>query len=90
MKTTTSVKLDKKVKDEAAKLATEMGLNLSSVINASLKKFVDERRISFSVEPEFNAKIKKEFFKLREDIKKGKNVTGPFDNVSDLKKSLLN
>jgi len=90
MKTITSVKLDKDVKEEAGKLASEMGLNLSSVINASLKKFVKERRLVFSLSPEFNAKTEKAMLKMKEDVKHKKNIVGPFDNVDELKKSLLN
>lgn len=88
MKTITSIKLDKDVKEEASKLAAELGLNLSVVVNATLKKFVIERRVTFSVEPELNAKTKAKFLKIRDDIKKGKNIVGPFDNIDDLRKSL--
>ena len=88
MKTTTSVKLDKEIKKEASKLASELGLNLSSVINATLKKFVTERRVVFSMSPEFNAKTEKKFLRIKEDIKKGKNLVGPFDNSDDLFKAL--
>jgi DNA-damage-inducible protein J len=88
MKTTTSVKLDKEIKDQATKLASELGLNLSSVINATLKKFVIERRIVFSASPEFNTKTKKEFLGIIDDIKRNNNIVGPFDNIDDLKKSL--
>lgn len=89
MKTTTSIKLDKEVKEEASKLAEQLGLSLSSVINATLKKFVTERRVVFSAAPEFNEKTKKELLSLREDVKKRKNIVGPFNNAEDLKKSLM-
>jgi len=90
MKTTTSVKLDKEVKEEASKLAKELGLNLSVVINATLKKFVNERRVVFSAHPELNAKTRKKFLKIRDDIKKRKNLVGPFETVEELQKSLMN
>ena len=90
MKTATSVKLDKAIKEEASKLASRMGLNLSSVVNATLKKFVTERRVVFSLSPEFNAKTERSFLKIKSDIRKRKNLIGPFDNLTDLKKSLLN
>jgi len=84
MKTTTSIKLDKEIKEEASKLASELGLNLSSVINATLKKFITERRVVLSLSPEFNKKTEQKFLKLRKDIKEGKNIVGPFDNLDDL------
>lgn len=89
MKVTTSIKLDKKLKDDAAKLAEELGLNLSTVISATLKKFVSERAVQFYVAPEFNEKTKRELLKIKGDIKTGKNIIGPFDNIADLRKSLL-
>ncbi|MCB9805835.1 type II toxin-antitoxin system RelB/DinJ family antitoxin [Candidatus Nomurabacteria bacterium] len=84
MKTTTSIKLDKDIKEKASALANELGLSLSSVINATLKKFVDERRVVLSVSPEFNKKTEEKFIRLRKDIKEGKNIVGPFDNLDDL------
>lgn len=88
MKTATSVKLDKDVKKEASKLASQLGLNLSAIINASLKKFVAERRVVFSLHSEFNAKTEKMMLQINDDIKKGKNIIGPFRNSDDLFKAL--
>ncbi|OHA20778.1 MAG: hypothetical protein A2849_02540 [Candidatus Taylorbacteria bacterium RIFCSPHIGHO2_01_FULL_51_15] len=89
MKTVTSIKLDKQVKEEAGKLASRMGLNLSSVVNATLKRFVMERRVVFSLAPEFNAKTKREILKMRRDVKQQKDIIGPFDSFEDLKTSLM-
>lgn len=84
MKITTSIKLDKDIKDRASALASELGLSLSSVVNATLKKFVDERRVVLSVSPEFNKKTEEKFLKLSKDIKEGKNIVGPFGDLDDL------
>lgn len=89
MKTTTSIKLDTKIKKEATKLAHELGLTLSSVINASLTQFVKEKKLTLNVHPPFKPKVEKEFLKIINDIKKGKNIIGPFDTIEDFKKSLL-
>ncbi len=89
MKTTTSIKLDEEVKEKAADLAAELGLSLSSVINASLKQFIKERRLTISLEPELNATSKKALREALRDMKAKKNLVGPFSNVSDLRKSLL-
>ncbi|HEY4479919.1 MAG TPA: hypothetical protein VJB58_00395 [Candidatus Paceibacterota bacterium] len=88
MKTVTSVKLDKELKEKASKLASELGLNLSSVVSASLRKFVNEQRIVFSLQPKFNTKTEREILKIKDDIKKGKNLVGPFNNLDDLYKAL--
>ena len=89
MKITTSVKLDKDVKEKANKLASELGLNLSLVINASLKKFVVERRAVFSLTPEFNVKTEKKLLKIKTDIKNRKNLVGPFHTLNELEESLM-
>ncbi|MDP3996841.1 MAG: type II toxin-antitoxin system RelB/DinJ family antitoxin [bacterium] len=89
MKTVTSIKLDRDVKKEASKIASEMGLNLSSVVNATLKNFVAERRLVFSLAPEFNTKKEKVLLKAKSDAIKGKNVIGPFSNIEEIKGSLM-
>lgn len=88
MKTTTSIKLDKKIKSEAVALSKELGLSLSGVVNVILKKFVDERRVVLSVSPEFNTKTEKEFLKLREDVKNNKNLSKTYTNSKDLYNAL--
>jgi len=88
-KITTSVKLDKKIKDEASMLAHELGLSLSGVVNASLRQFVREGRIVFSALPKLNTKKQREFLAMRRDVIAGKNIVGPFCSVDDLKTSLL-
>lgn len=88
MKTITTVKIDTDTKEDATKLAAKMGLSLSTVINASLKKFVLERRLSFSVEPDLNEKSKVNLREALSEIRDSKQLAGPFSNVTDLKKSL--
>ncbi|MDC1205610.1 hypothetical protein N8083_02060 [Candidatus Pacebacteria bacterium] len=89
MKTTTSIKLDAEVKKEATKLAGELGVSFSSIVNSMLKNFVRERRLVLSVEPEFNEKTKKEFDIILRDVKNGRNIVGPFHAIDDLEKSLM-
>ena len=88
MKVITSIKLDKQVKEDASKLANEIGISLSSIINATLKQFVNEGRVSFSIEPEFNEKTKKKFLRLLDDVEKNKNLSKAYTNSEDLFKAL--
>ena len=46
-----NVKTDKKLKAEAKQVADELGVPLSTVINAFLKKFVREKEITLSANP---------------------------------------
>ena len=89
MKTTSSVKLDKDVKEQAAALASELGLTLSSVINATLTQFVKERRLHVAAHPEFNETTKKELRAALQDIKEGKDLSGTFNDISDMRAHLL-
>lgn len=88
MKTVTSIKIDTDTKERATKLAAKMGLSLSSVINANLKKFVLDRRVSFSVEPDLNKKSKAALREALSEIRDSKQLVGPFSNTADLKESL--
>lgn len=43
-----NIKTDKKLKEEAKNVAAELGVPLSTVVNAFLKQFVREREVTFS------------------------------------------
>lgn len=43
-----NIKTDKKLKEEAKKVAAELGLPLSTVINAFLKQFVRDKEVTLS------------------------------------------
>ena len=88
MKTTTSIKLDKDVKKEAAKLAGELGVSFSAVVNSMLKNFIRERRLVLSIEPELNERTKKEYGNILRDIEAGRNLSPTFTKVADLMKAL--
>ena len=47
-KTVLNIKIDKKTKEEAQKLAKSLGLNMSQIANASYKIFVKTRQFTFS------------------------------------------
>ena len=68
-----NVKVDEKIKNNAQKLAQELGLNLSAVVNGFLKTFVINRRITFDANPseepsDFMLEALKE---AEEDVKAG-------------------
>ncbi len=88
MKITTSVKLDKDVREEAVKLADELGLSLSSIVNHSLKNIIAKKQIVFRVIPDFNKKAERKILKLRRDIKDNKNLSKVYKNSEDLFEAL--
>jgi len=70
------IKTDPNVKKEAQKIADDMGISLTSVINRYLKHFIQNKSITFTVSDEqptmyFNERLKV----AEEDIKKGRLVS---------------
>ena len=87
-KTLINIKTDTKVKKEAQKIAKELGVPLSTVVNAYLKEFVRERSVRLSLDPQPRPEVVKMLHEASEDFKKGKNISGPFETAEDMIKSL--
>ena len=84
MKTVINIKTDKEVKDKAQKIAKELGLPLSTVVNAYLKEFVRDREVKFSLEPRPRPEVEKLIVQASGDYKKRKNIVGPFSNAEEV------
>ena len=83
MKTVINIKTDKKVKDEAKRIAEEMGLSLSAVINAQLKQLVREEELRFSVAPQMTSYLESVAQEAREDYAHGKNISPAYQSAKD-------
>lgn len=85
MKTVISVKVDKDVRDRAKKAAAKMGVPLSLVVNAGLRRFAEEERLVIAAPLRPNAKTAKLLRQALRDIEEGrKNKFSPaFDNAKD-------
>jgi DNA-damage-inducible protein J len=81
MNTLIHIRTDKKIKDEAQKILEDMGFNISSFVNASMRKLIREKKIEFEYYP--NTKTTSELKKAEMDVKKSKNLSPSF---SDSKK----
>ena len=88
MKTIINIKADKDIKDKAVKTAKQMGLPLSSVINAFLYQFVAEKQVTFSVSLKPSKWLQKILKEAEKDWENGKNYEGPFYTAEDFMKSL--
>ena len=77
-KTLINVKTDKTLKIKAQKVAKELGLPLGTIINAYLRDLVRERRVVISAGLTPNARTMKVLEDIEEDIKNGRNASGPF------------
>ena len=83
MQTVIHIKADKEVKENAAKVARDLGLNLSDVINASLRNFIRTREIYFSHTPRMTPELEKLLDKVEADIKKERNLSTRFRSVEE-------
>lgn len=77
-----NIKVDPEVKKKAQKVAEELGFSLSAVLTGFMKKFIREKAISFSLEPEYSDYFIKSMKQSEEDIKNGW-VSPTFDNIED-------
>jgi len=76
------IKTDPQIKAEAQKIAEEMGLSLSAVINRYLKHFIAVKTITFSTKEKASDYLLEVLRDSEEDIKKG-DVSPSFNNAED-------
>ncbi len=88
MNTTLLLKTDKVLKDEASRTAKELGVPLTTVINAYLRQFVRDRRIILSIEPQLSDKKLKELLSISTEMDAGVKNQKVFTNADDLLKHL--
>lgn len=84
MRTVIHIKTEHEVKENAQKLALELGLNLSDIINASLRNFIRTREIYFSFVPRMSVEFERLLGSINEDIKKKKNLSRPLSSSSEV------
>lgn len=77
-----NIKTEPQIKEKAQKVASEMGLTLTAVINRYLKHFVETKEITFYGEEEPSPYLIKAMKQAKKDLETGK--TSPaFDNAED-------
>ena len=81
MKTVINIKTDKEVKERAKKLAAEIGVPLSTVINAYLKEFIRNREIRFSTVPRMSRGLERIVEQARKDYRQKRNVSKTFKSA---------
>ncbi len=74
-KTVINIKIDKNLKEEAQKVAKELGLGLGTIINAYLRELTREKRVVFSVFPEPNDNLKKLLKKIKSEKNNSKKIS---------------
>ena len=82
MKTTMTIKVDKAVKERAQATAKNLGIPLSTILNAYLREMSATGRISFAVTEEMTPQTEKIIEDFQKEMNEGK-VSKPYDNVED-------
>ena len=83
MKTLINIKADKEVKEQAQKVAAELGMPLSTIIKAYLKQFIQTKEVHFAVEGKLKPSVKKRLDRLEKEAREGKNISPAFDSAED-------
>lgn len=87
MKTQVNLKIDYSIKRQAQRRASDLGLSLSSVVNATLKQFARTGVLELSVTPRMTPHLEELVVEARREYKAGK-TSGPFETAEDLIKHL--
>ena len=88
MKTVINIKADKDIKEKASRTAKQMGLPLSTIMNAFLRQFVEQKSVTFSVPFKPSKWLERVLEEAGKDFKAGKNISGPFYSAEEMMKSL--
>jgi len=87
-KTVINIKTDKEVKKNAKKIAEELGISLSDVINASLRNFIKTREIKFSAVPQMIPEFEKFLSGIESDIREKRNLSPALQSAKETEKYL--
>lgn len=88
MDTTLLLKTNKALKQEASRVAKELGVPLTTVINAYLRQFVRDREVHLSMTPLLSTKKLKELIAISHAMDTGKNIGMRTNNPEELFKHL--
>ena len=89
MNTTLTIKIDKKLRDDSKKVAEEMGVPLTTAVNALLKKLVRDRVLTLEGECPFpshtpNAETRKAIREGRSSKARGKSYATADEMFADV------
>jgi addiction module RelB/DinJ family antitoxin len=84
MKTVINIKADEAVKKNAQKIASDLGLSLSAVINAYLKQLIRSKSVYFSAVPKMTPELETLIGRADEDYKKKRNISPIFSTSEEM------
>jgi addiction module RelB/DinJ family antitoxin len=81
MKTVIHIKADKEVKETAQRVAEELGVSLSTVMNAYLRQFIRSRELHLSAIPIMTPELERLLADVEADMRMEKNLSPAFSNA---------
>ena len=84
MKTILNVKVEREIKKQAQELAGNLGIPLSFVVNAYLRRFINEREIYIGMPLRPTKKFAARLKKIDADIKVGRNLSPAFSSIEEM------
>lgn len=87
-KTIINIKTDPQTKRELKKFAAELGMPMTSLINAQIKQMLRSRAVNLSTELEPTPYLEKIIKEADADYKAGRNIYGPFETAEEMVASL--
>ena len=84
-----NIRMDKNIKEQAQKLFSEFGLDMTTAINIFLRQSIREQKIPFELR--LNTPNKETLDALEEvqQMKKNPSIGKSYDNVDDMMKEIL-
>lgn len=83
MKTILNIRTDKETKDQAQKLARELGVPLSVIINVYLRQFVRTGEFTFSLARPMSGELEATIREAEKDFARGGGVSPRFTRSKD-------
>ncbi len=83
-KITINIKADKGVKQKAQKVAKDLGMPLSTIINAYLNQFVRTKEVHFYTEGVLKPSVKRRLDRLQKEALAGRNISPAFHSAREM------
>ena len=84
MKTIIHIKADAQVKKTAQRVAADLGLSLSAVMNAYLRQFIRSREMHIAAIPHMSRELERLLVDVEHDISKKQNLSPAFSRAEDM------
>ena len=83
-KTSMSIRLDSEVKEQAQQVFNNLGMDMTTDINIFLRQAIQYQGLPFDVRLDENRKL----LEALTDLNQNRNMSQPFESVSDLMEDL--